>query len=199
MPTPADLLDRELRRDGARPFLTAYDGEGGRVELSVVTTANWVAKTAGYLEDDVGIEPGEPVTVAPALHWLTAVVLLAAWSVGAEVVLDGSRPAQDIAVPLDTMGMAYSRLVAAYPDRYVPSSPSGADAVAAAPHLPERLRVLTALPLDRAGIGVGLLGPLAAGGSVVYVACGPAYDAIARDEHVTHTAGIDLAGLARLA
>jgi hypothetical protein len=196
--TPAHLLDAEVRRDGSRPFITGYDSQGGRVELSVVTTANWVAKTSGYLEDEIGIEPGDELSVAPTLHWLTAVVLLAAWAVGAEVRTDGSA-GTTVDVPLDPMGMAFNRLVAAYPDqRPAAPFPAGSDAVRAAPDLPPGARVLTTLPLDGAGLGLGLLGPLAAGGSAVYAADGADASAIARTERVTHTAGVDVPGLPRL-
>ncbi|HWC34958.1 MAG TPA: TIGR03089 family protein [Mycobacteriales bacterium] len=195
MQTPAELLNVELRRDGARPFITAYDAEAGRVELSVATTANWVAKVAGYLEDELGVGPGDQIEVAPTLHWLTAVVLLAGWAVGAEVCFDPAAAAQQIEVPLDPMGAGLLRLVAAYPDRYVPASPSGK---AAAGDVPAGARLLTTLPLDGTGVGPGLLGPLAAGGSVVYVAAPELAAKVAADERVTHTAGVDVAGLPRL-
>ncbi|HVV77889.1 MAG TPA: TIGR03089 family protein [Mycobacteriales bacterium] len=195
MATTSALLDNELRRDGARPFITSYDGDGNRVELSVATTANWVAKAAGYLEDELGIEPGEPVTVEPALHWLTAVVLLAGWAVGADVVFESSRDPVAVDVPLDPMGAGFSRMVAAYPDRYVPSAPSGE---AAPGEVPIGARLLTTLPLDESGITLGLLGPLAAGGSVVYAPPTADLARIAAAERVTHTAGADIGGLPRL-
>jgi hypothetical protein len=195
--TPAALLDNELRRDGARPFITAYDADGGRVELSVATIANWVAKTAGYLEDEIGIEPGEQLRVEPTLHWLTAVVLLAGWTVGADVVT-APRGEALIDVPFEPMGVAFSRMVAAYPDHYVAASPTGESALSAAPSLPAGVRVLTTLPLEGDGLGLGLLGPLAAGGSAVYAAADTNHSVIATEERVTHTAGIDLVGLPRL-
>ncbi len=198
MTTPTDLLMKELRRDGARPLITAYDGDGGRVELSVATTANWVAKTTGYLADELGIEPGDGVAVDPVLHWLTAVALLAAWAVGAEVVLGPAPRADRLDVPLDPMGAAFSRLVAGYPDSYVPAEPGGHEVVAAAPTVPAGARILSALPLDRAGIGYGLLSPLAAGGSLVYASRAANLDSIAAAERVTHTAGVDAPGLPRL-
>ncbi|HVS67972.1 MAG TPA: TIGR03089 family protein [Mycobacteriales bacterium] len=198
MATPASLLESELRRDGARPLITAYDGDGNRVELSVTTVANWVAKTAGYLMDELGLEPGDPLAIDPTLHWLTAVALLAGWTVGAEVRPESNPDAARLEVPLDPMGAGFSRVVAAYPDRYVPSSPSGQAEVAAAPDLPAGARVLTTLPLDDLGIGLGLLGPLAAGGSAVF-ATGPGdLEAMTAAERVTHTAGVDVAGLPRL-
>ena len=45
--TPADLLRSALAADPGRPLVTFYDdATGERVELSVATFANWVAKTA---------------------------------------------------------------------------------------------------------------------------------------------------------
>jgi hypothetical protein len=195
--TPTALLDNELRRDGARPFITTYDAAGNRIELSVATTANWVAKAAGYLADELGVEPGDEVGIDPSLHWLTAVTLLAAWAVGADVRFDAPQ-AVPIDVPRDPMGVAFSRMVAAYPDQYVAASPAGDDEVAAAPGLPAGVRLLTTLALDGVGIGLGLLGPLAAGGSVVYAESATDLGAIATAERVTHTAGIDVPGLPRL-
>ena len=43
----ADVLARQLRADSSRPLITFYDdATGERVELSVTTYANWVAKAA---------------------------------------------------------------------------------------------------------------------------------------------------------
>ena len=193
MTTPPDLLTRELRRDGSRPFITYYDPTtGGRIELSVTTTANWVAKTAGYLGDELGIEPDDTVSFDPQLHWETAVLLLAAWSVGATVDLGAT--AGRIEVPLDPMGAGLSALVAGYPDVFTPAQPSGAEVLEAlAAGVPEGARILTVLPLDAAGIGWGLLAPLAAHGSVVYGGANAG-----ESERVTHTAGVDVPGLPRL-
>lgn len=195
MTTPADLLTRELRRDGSRPFITWYgDNPGERVELSVATTANWVAKIAGYLDDELAIEPGEAIMVDPMLHWLTAVTLLAAWSAGAAVVFDPDSPATRVEVPLDPLGAGFSRLVAAYPDSFIPTAPSGAAELAAiSPDLPADARVLWSAPLDSLGIGLGLLGPLSVGGSVVYSGADRA-DEIRVSERVTHWTR-DAAGL----
>ena len=44
--TPAGLLADALRADPGRPLITFYDdATGERVELSVATFGNWVAKT----------------------------------------------------------------------------------------------------------------------------------------------------------
>src|SRR3954454_4406537 len=81
--TVADLLARELRRDGARPFLTWYDdATGDRVELSVATTANWAAKIANHLVDEHGLDAGDGGGVLLPAHWETAVVLLGCWRAG---------------------------------------------------------------------------------------------------------------------
>ncbi len=80
------LLDGLLRADGARPLVTFYDDASGeRVELSVTTYANWVAKTAGLVQDELGLERGDRVLVDLPAHWLTPVWLGAAWTVGLEV------------------------------------------------------------------------------------------------------------------
>ncbi|MGJ9413458.1 TIGR03089 family protein [Aeromicrobium sp. CF4.19] len=73
--------------DPARPLLTLDDrATGERVELSAVTTANWVAKTANLLVDELDAEPGTRVRLGLPSHWLRHVWLLSAWTVGATVV-----------------------------------------------------------------------------------------------------------------
>jgi uncharacterized protein (TIGR03089 family) len=92
-PTPSALLERALAADPGRPLLTFYDdATGERVELSVATTANWVAKTAGLLVDGLGTAPGDRVAVDLPRHWLAAVWALAAWRTGCEVVLGALAP-----------------------------------------------------------------------------------------------------------
>ncbi|HWA66817.1 MAG TPA: TIGR03089 family protein [Mycobacteriales bacterium] len=199
MATPFDLLTRELRRDGSRPFITWYGDEPGqRVELSVATTANWVAKIAGYIDDELDVD--EPIVVPAALHWISAVALLAAWAAGADVATALSPGGQRLELPLDPMGAGLSRLVAAYPDAFSSPNPSGEDVVEAARGaVPEAARVLTASPLAGPGLVWGLVGPLLAQGSAVYCAADAAGLAErAAAERVTHTAGVDLTGLPRL-
>ena len=83
---PADLLALAVRRETAAPLITHYDdATGERVELSAVTLANWVAKTANLLQDEFDVGPGSTVAVALPAHWQTAAVLLAAWICGATV------------------------------------------------------------------------------------------------------------------
>lgn len=82
------LLDPILAADAAGPRITYYDdATGERVELSAVTLANWAAKTANLLRDELGVAPGDQVLVRLPAHWQTAAVLLGIWWTGAEVVL----------------------------------------------------------------------------------------------------------------
>jgi len=110
--TPADLLRSALAADPARPLVTFYDdATGERVELSVATFANWVAKTANLLQDGLSAEPGERVALLLPAHWQTAVWLLACSSVGviADVGGDPARADHVVAGP-DTLdaGLACS-------------------------------------------------------------------------------------------
>ncbi|MDX2356690.1 TIGR03089 family protein [Dietzia sp. PP-33] len=87
MNTAADtVLQPLLSADPGAPLVTHYDLEApSRIELSVVSTANWAAKIAGLLRDEVGVAPGEVVVCDLPAHWLTAGVLLGVWWAGAEV------------------------------------------------------------------------------------------------------------------
>ncbi|MDG4759961.1 TIGR03089 family protein [Micromonospora sp. WMMD710] len=70
-----------IASDPTRPLLTWYDdASGDRTELSGATLANWVAKTANLLVDEVGLAPGTPAGVLLPPHWQTAAVLLGCWS-----------------------------------------------------------------------------------------------------------------------
>ncbi|WP_229051688.1 TIGR03089 family protein [Aeromicrobium sp. Leaf350] len=81
------LFDLAARVDRpAAPLVTYYDaGTGERVELSGVTTANWVAKTANFLLDELDAETGARLRIGLPSHWLRIVWLLSAWQVGAVV------------------------------------------------------------------------------------------------------------------
>ena len=84
----AETLRRRLdpRADPGRPLLTFYDDDSGeRTELSSTTYANWVAKTAGVLVEDLDLAPGDLVRLALPTHWLGPVFLGAAWLAGLEV------------------------------------------------------------------------------------------------------------------
>ncbi|MGH3913746.1 MAG: TIGR03089 family protein [Pseudonocardiaceae bacterium] len=80
------VLGPLLRANPARPRITHYDDNAGsRVELSGATLANWAAKTANWLRDELDIQPGDTVAVLLPPHWQTAGVLLGAWWCGATV------------------------------------------------------------------------------------------------------------------
>jgi len=84
------VLDPLLRADPMGPRITFYDdATGERIELSTVTLANWAAKTANLLRDELGAGPGTRVAVMLPAHWQTAAVLLGVWWIGAEVVFSG--------------------------------------------------------------------------------------------------------------
>lgn len=92
MEHPAALLEAALRRNAARPLVTFYDdATGERVELSVASFANWVAKTANLVVDGLGLQPGEVLALDLPRHWLGAVWAVAAWSAGL-VVAPGGDP-----------------------------------------------------------------------------------------------------------
>jgi uncharacterized protein (TIGR03089 family) len=79
----ADVLARQLRADSSRPMITFYDdGSGERVELSVTTYANWVAKAASLLVEEHDLERGQSLCVDLPTHWLGPVFLGAAWTAG---------------------------------------------------------------------------------------------------------------------
>src|SRR6476619_5240625 len=92
MPTPETFpaaLTASLRGDPGRPLVTFYDdATGERVELSVTTYANWVAKTAGLVQDELDVERGGLVLADLPTHWLGAVWLGAAWTAGLVVTDD---------------------------------------------------------------------------------------------------------------
>jgi uncharacterized protein (TIGR03089 family) len=88
------VLAALLRTDAARPLVTFYDdATGERVELSVATYANWVAKTAALVQDELDLERGAVVLLDLPTHWLGPVWLGAAWSLGLVVTDDATRVA----------------------------------------------------------------------------------------------------------
>lgn len=216
----ADLLASELRRDGARPFLTWYDDKTGeRVELSVATLANWAAKTANLLSDEHGLAPGDVVRLAPPDHWLAVVAALGAWTMGSCVSVSAAAP-DALDLPGDVA--AFMSAVLPQPDALLTSPPPAtspalrsdartwtsaelADAARHAVHehaVPPGARILSTLSLDTVdGLDATLLVPLACGGSVVW--CLNADQARlaerARMERVTHVVGASIPGITQLA
>jgi uncharacterized protein (TIGR03089 family) len=104
----AALLDRLVAADPGRPRVTVYDdtdgpARGERVELSARVLANWVAKAANLLQEELDAGPGTVVRLALPPHWRTLYWALATWSVGACVEVpdaDGSGSA-DVVVTDD--------------------------------------------------------------------------------------------------
>jgi uncharacterized protein (TIGR03089 family) len=84
----AAVLDPLLRTDASKPRITYYDDvTGERIELSTVTFANWAAKTANLLRDELGAGAGSRVAVLLPAHWQTAAVVFGVWWIGAEVLI----------------------------------------------------------------------------------------------------------------
>jgi uncharacterized protein (TIGR03089 family) len=103
MTTFPHVLSALLARDAGRPLVTFYDdATGERTELSVTTYANWVAKVASLLVDELEVEHGSRLLVDLPAHWLAPVVLGAAWAGGLEVVWDG--PADAVVTGPDGVG-----------------------------------------------------------------------------------------------
>jgi uncharacterized protein (TIGR03089 family) len=84
------ILDPLMESDPAGPRITYYDdATGERIELSTATLANWAAKTANLLRDELGAGPSSRVMVLLPAHWQTAAVLFGIWWIGAEAVVGG--------------------------------------------------------------------------------------------------------------
>jgi uncharacterized protein (TIGR03089 family) len=82
------VLDPLLSSNPAGPRITYYDdATGERIELSTSTLANWAAKTANLLRDELGAGPGSRVAILLPAHWQTVGVLFGVWYIGAEIVL----------------------------------------------------------------------------------------------------------------
>jgi len=92
--TFADVLRGRLNHEAGQPLLTWYDARTGeRVELSVTTYANWVAKTASLLVHEHDLDRGATLRVDLPSHWLGPVLLGAAWSAGLVVAFSGGGDA----------------------------------------------------------------------------------------------------------
>lgn len=86
MATFSTVLTQLLRGDTARPLITYYsDTTGERMELSVVTFGNWIAKTASLLAEEYDGERGQRLHIDLPTHWLGPVLAGAAWHLGMTV------------------------------------------------------------------------------------------------------------------
>ena len=95
------LLTEQTRpaADPGRPLVTWYGASPGeRVELSVTSWANWVAKTASLLQDELDLERGDRVLVDLPSHWLGPVWLGACWALGAVAVAPDAAGTDDVAL-----------------------------------------------------------------------------------------------------
>lgn len=189
-------LRNRVSRLGARPLITYYDGaDGSRVELSAVTFANWVDKTANLIAD-LGIDDGEPVDLAIAethpAHWVTLVWTAAAWqrgcpvipgTSGAELLVvgpgDGRRASLTVACSLHPLGLGFAeppasavdyREVLAQPDVHDPS-PLGESTLWGGEPLPavaaSNDRVLLVDPTAEEAVTRALLAAVPGSGSTV--------------------------------
>lgn len=88
----ASVMPDWLTKPDGDPFVTYTDQiSGERTELSVATMANWTAKTANHLQvEDAGF-----VHTDTDGHWVTVAVALAAWRLGAAVVVGSAVPPAD--------------------------------------------------------------------------------------------------------
>lgn len=136
--------------DPSVPFITYYDlATGERTELSARTLANWVAKTANLITDE--LDCPARIRLGVPSHWLRVVWLLSAWSTGAAVVdraadaafcgpdLDADEPLR-VATALRPFGLPFTQEPAGFldfgveaagqPDVFVPFDPPGPDSLA---------------------------------------------------------------------
>lgn len=87
--TTFSALLKQLLSDPGQPLVTFYDdATGERVELSVATYANWVAKTSSLFVEEFDLERGQRLRIDLPTHWLGPVFLGAAWTVGLTVTED---------------------------------------------------------------------------------------------------------------
>lgn len=97
------LLEDQVRARGHAPAVTYYgDDTGERTELSYATFHNWSSKTANLLADRMGAARAARIAVTVVDHWIGAVVVTAAWQLGAVAAvtrdLDGVADADVVCV-----------------------------------------------------------------------------------------------------
>jgi len=77
--------------DAHRPVLVCHLSDGGRTELSGASLANWTAKVAGLVRDELGLGPGDVAAIRARTGWQVAPVLLGCWWAGLAVT-DSAGP-----------------------------------------------------------------------------------------------------------
>lgn len=97
-----DLLRRRLADRPGAPLVTFYDRRSGeRTELSVTSYANWVAKHANLLREELDLDDDATVLVDLPAHWLVPVVLGGAWLAGLAVTTDPAVPHDAVVSEVD--------------------------------------------------------------------------------------------------
>ena len=155
MSTYPAALAHALRTNPGRPFVTYIDVRTGeRIELSLTTYANWIAKASGLLTDEYELERGQRIRIDLPPHWLGTIFVGAALNVGlmltqgpADVVVIGPDDvapvpgALTLACSLLPLGVRFREGVPSgvhdvgeeiwgQPDAYVPWDPPQPDDVA---------------------------------------------------------------------
>jgi len=96
--TVPDALHESLARDGARPLVTWLGADGARVELSVRSFENNVAKAANLLQDDADVSAGSRAVLRLAPHWQALVWLGACAATSTVAWFDGDDADPRVAV-----------------------------------------------------------------------------------------------------
>ena len=123
--TDALSLYRDLAARGTQPALTWYN-EQGRMELSGKVAANHLAKIAGYLADELWLDPGAAVELDLPAHWKQVLWGLGAMLAGLDVRVSAGKTAMNIVAsdkPTDA-------IITSRPEEHSPDS-SPAESVAA--------------------------------------------------------------------
>jgi uncharacterized protein (TIGR03089 family) len=188
------LAAQRARDGGQRPFVTFYDdATGERTELGWATFDNWVAKTANLLSEELEVEPGTMLTVDLATHWTTLVLSVAAWRLGAVLLLPGAVDggSRAAAVREDAVegyadrrllvvgsgfggrltgdpgevgeGLAYGEEVLAFPDDLIDEADGSAEDLAVVDHAGAARADVTHADLARAGARIAEQAELVAG------------------------------------
>lgn len=102
-------LGRRVSRAGSMPLITYYDeSTGERTELSALSFANWVDKTAGLLTDELLVDPGARVRLRLAdshpAHWVTLAWVVASWRAGCTVLTGDAGKDDDHDAAVEVVG-----------------------------------------------------------------------------------------------
>lgn len=120
----ADALSlyRSLVTRGAQPALTWYN-EQGRMELSGKVTANHLAKIAGYLADELWLDPGASIELDLPAHWKQVLWGLGAMLAGLAVSVAAERRTSDITTAMADNGPTQA-IITSSPELHNPDTSS---------------------------------------------------------------------------